>query len=51
VIAPHVIGLPRWVTLGSVGAALLMLGATWERRLDDVRRIRDEVAPRVAALR
>jgi hypothetical protein len=30
--APHVAALPRWVSLGAVGAALIFLGATYERR-------------------
>jgi hypothetical protein len=35
-LGPVVDGLPRWVSLGSVGLALLLVGVTWERRRQDV---------------
>lgn len=37
-LAPYAVGLPRWLTLGAVGAALIVAGATYERRLADLRR-------------
>jgi hypothetical protein len=40
-------GLPRWVVLAAVGTVLLVLGATYERRLRDLRAVRI----RLAALR
>jgi len=51
VLGPQVAELPRWLTLGVLGAALLVLGSTWERRLQDARRVADRVRPAVAALR
>lgn len=36
-LAPYAAAVPRWVLLGAVGAGLLFLGVTWERRLRDVR--------------
>ncbi|MGW4651020.1 SCO7613 C-terminal domain-containing membrane protein [Kitasatospora sp. NPDC004289] len=33
--------LPRWVPLAAAGLLLLVLGATYERRLRDARRVRD----------
>jgi hypothetical protein len=33
-------GQPRWVTLGIVGIVLLGLGATYERRLRELRSLR-----------
>jgi hypothetical protein len=35
-LGPVVEGLPRWISLGSVGLALLLVGMTWERRRHDV---------------
>jgi hypothetical protein len=35
-----VAGQPRWVVLGVVGTLLLVLGATYERRLREMRRLR-----------
>lgn len=35
-LAPVVEGLPRWISLGSLGLALLLVGVTWERRRQDV---------------
>jgi hypothetical protein len=51
VVGPEVTALPRWVTLGIVGASLLGLGATWERRVQDIRRITERLRPEIAALR
>lgn len=31
--------VPRWVTIGTAGVLLLALGATWERRLGEVRQV------------
>ena len=35
-LGPVVDGLPRWISLGSVGLALLVVGVTWEQRRRDV---------------
>jgi hypothetical protein len=44
-LAPFVVqavgALPRWLPLGLAGVLLLALGATYEQRLRDVRRVRD----------
>lgn len=37
---PAAARLPRWIVLGTAGALLLFLGATFERRRDDARRAR-----------
>lgn len=46
-LAPFVLqvmgALPRWLPVALAGAALLAVGATYERRLRDVRRVRDVV--------
>jgi hypothetical protein len=36
-LGPVVEGLPRWISLGSVGLALLLVGITWEQRRRDLR--------------
>lgn len=36
-LGPVVEGLPRWISLGTVGLALLLVGVTWEQRRRDVR--------------
>lgn len=36
--------LPRWVPIAVIGLALLFLGATYERRLRDLHRLRDTLA-------
>jgi hypothetical protein len=36
-LVPYIDAVPRWVLFGAVGAALLFLGITWERRLRDAR--------------
>ena len=44
-LAPYLVqmtgALPRWVPFALAGLLLLALGATYERRLRDVRRVRD----------
>lgn len=42
--APYVdAAMPRWVLIGAAGAVLIGLGATWERRLQEVHQITDRV--------
>ncbi len=41
---PYASALPRWAALAVVGSLLLVLGATYERRLRDVRIARDRFA-------
>jgi hypothetical protein len=36
--------VPRWVTIGSLGLLLLVAGATYERRVRDLRRVGRHVA-------
>lgn len=38
-IAPYAAALPRWVLFGTVGALLLLLGITWEKRLQSARAV------------
>jgi hypothetical protein len=40
-VAPYANELPRWVLLAGLGLLLVVLGATYEARLRDVRRLRD----------
>jgi hypothetical protein len=35
-LGPVVEGLPRWISLGSVGLVLLLVGITWEQRRRDL---------------
>ncbi len=35
-LGPVVDGLPRWISLGTVGVLLLLVGVTWEQRRRDV---------------
>jgi hypothetical protein len=35
-LGPVVDGLPRWISLGTVGVLLLLVGVTWEQRRQDV---------------
>lgn len=35
-LGPVVEGLPRWISLGTLGLLLLLVGVTWERRRRDV---------------
>jgi hypothetical protein len=42
--APHLAdALPRWVLIGGAGALLVAVGATWEQRLGEARRVRGYV--------
>jgi hypothetical protein len=50
-VGPELAMVPRWVSMGAVGLVLLTLGATWEARLDDVRRLTGALRPRLSALR
>jgi hypothetical protein len=43
-IAPYADAVPRWVSIGAAGILLLSLGATFERRLRDVRRLASRFA-------
>jgi hypothetical protein len=43
-VARTVAGLPRWTVLAVVGAVLLGLGATYERRLRELRSVRTHLA-------
>lgn len=43
-IGPYVDAVPRWVSIGAAGILLLSLGATFERRLRDVRRLAERFA-------
>lgn len=36
-LAPYAVGLPRWLTLGTVGLMLLAVGARYEQRLHNAR--------------
>jgi len=40
-LAPYANALPRWLLLGSFGLLLVLVGATYEARLRDVRRLRE----------
>ena len=35
--------VPRWVLIGGAGALLIAVGATWERRLTEARRVMGRV--------
>jgi hypothetical protein len=39
----YLVGLPRWITLGSVGVVLMWIGATFEHRRRDWRRASDVI--------
>lgn len=43
-IAPYVDAVPRWVSIGAAGILLLTLGATFERRLRDARKLAERFA-------
>lgn len=45
-LAPYAVGLPRWLTFGAVGLALLVLGARYEQRRRNARRAARWVAAR-----
>ncbi len=40
-LAPYASAVPRWTLLATAGAALVVVGATYEQRLRDVTRIRE----------
>jgi hypothetical protein len=40
-LAPYANALPRWLLLGGLGLLLVLVGATYEARLRDLRRLRD----------
>lgn len=42
-IAPYAAALPRWVSIAVAGIILLLVGATYEQRLRDVRRLQARV--------
>lgn len=42
-ICPYVAALPRWVGIGGAGVLLLGVGATYERRLRDLHRLRERL--------
>ncbi|MDQ1686167.1 MAG: hypothetical protein QOC82_2904 [Frankiaceae bacterium] len=50
-VGPEVKRVPEWVALGAVGIVLLVLGATWEARMLDLRRAAHALRPRITALR
>ena len=41
-LLPYAAEVPRWVSLGSVGALLILLGATFEQRRRDFRQVKDQ---------
>jgi hypothetical protein len=43
-VAPLAAALPRWVSIGAAGLALLALGATYEQRLRDLRRVQQALS-------
>ena len=40
-LGPVAVALPRWLTIGTAGLLLLWVGATWERRRDQLRELRE----------
>lgn len=38
-LAPYAVGLPRWLTFGTLGLALLVLGARYERRRRNLQQV------------
>jgi hypothetical protein len=40
-LAPYANALPRWLLLGLLGLLLVLVGATYEARLRDLRRLRE----------
>jgi hypothetical protein len=46
-LAPYAAEVPTWLTIGASGALLLVVGTTWESRMNDVR----QASRYVAALR
>jgi hypothetical protein len=43
-LAPYAAAVPTWVSIGISGAVLLLVGITWESRMNDVRRASHYVA-------
>jgi hypothetical protein len=43
-VAPLAAALPRWVSIGAAGLALLALGATYAQRLRDLRRVQQALS-------
>ena len=43
-LAPYAASVPTWVSIGLAGAVLLVVGVTWESRMNDVRRASRYVA-------
>ena len=41
-LLPYAAEVPRWVSLGSVGGVLILLGATFEQRRHDFRQVKDQ---------
>jgi MYXO-CTERM domain-containing protein len=41
-LAPYAAALPRWVLLAAAGVVLVLLGATYEQRLRDAARLREQ---------
>jgi len=39
-VAPYAAALPRWATIGAAGLTLVLMGATYERRLRDLHQLR-----------
>jgi hypothetical protein len=39
-LKPAAVGLPRWIPLGATGLLILWVGATFERRMKNLRRVR-----------
>jgi CHASE2 domain-containing sensor protein len=42
-LSPIAAGLPGWIPLGASGLVILWIGITFERRLNNVRHLRDNV--------
>jgi hypothetical protein len=42
-LSPVAAGLPGWIPLGASGLVILWIGITFERRLNNVRQLRDHV--------
>jgi hypothetical protein len=42
--APYAAQVPTWLSIGLSGAVLLVVGITWESRMNDVRRASQYVA-------
>lgn len=42
-LAPYAAAIPRWVSIGGAGVLLLVLGATYEKRLRDLGRLKERI--------